>query len=106
MAPTLEQQDACFGDLVTDLKDLGEGSKIAICLLQNKGQVRRGPSSAQQGLDPEDLGKIPQDVLIQPIHLRDCINGLKLVDNCPSIRKALRFAIFKLNDALDPVVID
>ena len=42
---TPEQHAACIDDLIVNLKHLGKGSKLAICLCKNEGQVYQGQSS-------------------------------------------------------------
>ena len=44
MASPSEECTACIGDLLVDFKHLREGSKIAKCLCQSKGQVHQGQS--------------------------------------------------------------
>ena len=64
MAPTSEQRAACIGGLLVDFKSLGEGSKIASCLCQNKGQVYQGQSpqlDQTNDLDYEGLREMSQE---------------------------------------------
>ena len=72
MASTSEQCTTCIGDLLVDFKHLGEGSKIATCLCQNKGQVHQGQSPQ---LDANQLRQF-KELVQQFFDLQDQVNEL------------------------------